>query len=217
VALVIGMAVAMTNVLRTERRRSDARVAALSQMATADFLPEPEPEPAFAADLLAVEPSDNLFKQPASASPWSARLAIAGAAALAMIVVLGLVSVRSTSGLVGSHRAEETKPLELTALGHTQDGASLTVAGRVQNPRGASPVGNLTATVFLFGQDGSFLTSGRSPLDAATLDAGGESAFSITIPVTGVVTRYRVSFRDSSGHPVAHVDRRNSAPLARND
>jgi hypothetical protein len=248
VAVVVGMAVVLVRILRAERRRSDARVASLSQMATADFLPEPEVEPGFgpgatsaASNALLKEPasaflseteadpvlepstiqvddSGALFKEPASASPWSTRAAIAGGLALVMIVVLAIASLRSpTPVATTTERAQETLPLALVALGHTQNGASLTVAGRVQNPRGSRPVANLTATVFLFGQDGSFLTSGRSPLEVGTLDPGVESAFTVTIPVNGVVARYRVSFRDSSGHPVAHVDRRNSAALARNE
>ncbi len=60
------------------------------------------------------------------------------------------------------------------------------------------------------------MTSGRSSLEVPTLDPGVGSAFSVTIPVNGPVARYRVSFRDSSGRPVAHVDRRNPASLARN-
>jgi hypothetical protein len=217
VALAITMAVMLARIVRAERRRSDARVAALSQMATADFLSETEPESEPSA--IAVETSDDLFKEPIAASPWSARMAIAAALAFVVILVFAIASLRSTTaGAAASHAAAETTtPLELLALGHTQNGASLTVAGRVQNPRGARAVENLTATVFLFGQDGSFLTSGRSPLDVAILEAGVESAFAVTIPVNGVVARYRVSFRDSAGHPVAHVDRRNTPSLARNE
>jgi hypothetical protein len=217
-ALAIGIGFVLAYVLRAERRRSDARVAALSQMAMADFLPEPEAEPVIEPAAIPVEASDALFREPASASPWSIRIAIAGTLAFVMIVVLAIGSLRSTtSGAVASQQAEERKPLELVALGHTQNDAGLTVAGRVQNPRGAQAVTNLTATVFLFGQDGAFLTSGRSPLEVGTLNAGVESPFSVSIPVNGVVARYRVSFRDSSGHPVGHVDKRNTAALARND
>ena len=86
----------------------------------------------------------------------------------------------------------------------------------MRNPRGAAAIASPTATVFLFGADGSFLTSGRAPLERPTLTAGAESAFAVAIPVNGAVARYRVSFRDSANHPIAHVDRRNGAPLARN-
>ena len=42
-----------------------------------------------------------------------------------------------------------------------------------------------------------------------------EAGFAVSIPVNGTVARYRVSFRDSANHPIAHVDHR-SAPVARN-
>jgi hypothetical protein len=224
VALAIGMAIALAHVLREERRRSDARVAALSQMAMDDFLPEAELVSAPAS--FPAEPADGLFRDPDSASsPWTARLAIAGALAVVVLVVFAIASLRSprathsttTSAEVSHQAAATTTPLQLLALGYTQNGGSLTVAGRVENPPDGQPLSSLTATVFLFGQDGSFLTSGRSPLEVATLDAGGESAFAVTIPVNVAVARYRVSFRDSSGRPLSHIDRRNAAALARND
>jgi len=69
--------------------------------------------------------------------------------------------------------------------------------------------------VFLFAGDGSFLTSGRALLETPTLDPGAESSFAVAIPVNGTVARYRVSFRDSANRPIAHLDRRNGARLAR--
>ena len=215
VALAIGMSLVLAHVVRAERRRSDARVAALSQMAIDDFMPEPEP--ASDTPVIAEEAPDGLFKEAAADSPWGTRIAIAGALALVATVVLGIASLRSTTSITAGRQAETVAtPLQLLELGHTQSGAGLTVAGRVQNPRGGQAVSDLTATVFLFDQSGSFMTSGRSSLEVPTLGAGVASAFSVTIPVNGPVARYRVSFRDSSGRPVTHVDRRNPASLARN-
>jgi len=215
VALAIGMGLVLAHVVRAERRRSDARVAALSQMAIDDFMPEPEP--ASDAPVMTDDAVDGLFKDPAADSPWRARIAIAGALALVATVVLGIASLRSTASRTAGHQAETVStPLQLLELGHTQSGAGLTVAGRVQNPRGGQPVSDLTVTVFLFDQNGSFMTSGRTSLEVPTLGAGTASAFSVTIPVNGSVARYRVSFRDSSGHPVTHIDRRNPASLVRN-
>jgi hypothetical protein len=213
------MAVVVARMRRDERRRSDARVAALSQMAEGEFLSEPEPPPASATT--ALETSVGLFAESDPSSPWGARLAIAGGLAVILLVVFVVGLFRSPvtdAGIGADVRAQATTaPLELLALGHTQEGGNLTVKGRVQNPRGGQPVFSLTATVFVFGADGSFLTSGRSPLDVPSLRTGDESAFGVTIPVNGAVTRYRVSFRDSAGHAVAHVDRRNAAALARNE
>ena len=200
-ALAGGMAVVVSRMRREERDRSDARVAALSRMAEADFLPEPEPSDLAAATPAASAPG--LFVDPVPPSPWGARLAIGGAMALALLVVLAGAWLRAPA----PHRApasgaQAASPLELLALEHRQEGASLTVSGRVRNPAGGQPVSSLIATVFLFGPDGAFLTSGRSPLEAPAVATGGESTFVVSIPVNGAVARYRVSFRDGSGHAV---------------
>jgi hypothetical protein len=213
------MAAIVVRMRREERARSDARAATLAQMAQADFLPEPD---AFANEPdVSVEASDRLFSTPDHAAPGPNRLIVAAAAAVLVVLVVA-AAFRSSPG--SRERTGASAPatatasaLELVALHHKQESGQLTVSGRVQNPRGAQPVANLTATVFLFGPDGAFMTSGRSPLDAATLAPGGESAFVVAIPVNGTVTRYRVSFRDSTGHPVSHVDRRAGVALARNE
>ena len=216
-ALAGWMAVVVARIRREERDRSDARVAALTNMAEADFLPEPEPLPLSTAT--PVESAPGLFVDPTPVSPWGARLAIGGAMALALLVVLATAWLRAPSSgpAPAGSAVAATTPLELLALDHQQDGGSLTVSGRVRNPRGAQPVSSLVATVFLFGPDGAFMTSGRSPLEVPALDQGGESAFVVSIPVNGAVARYRVSFRDGTGHAVAHVDRRHAGSLARNE
>jgi hypothetical protein len=71
------------------------------------------------------------------------------------------------------------------------------------------------ATAFVFAADGTFLASGRAPLDFSTLAPGDESPFVITIPVKGAVARYRVGFRSEDGQVIGHVDRRATATLAR--
>ena len=218
-ALCAGMAVVLARVLRNERRRSNARVEALASMAEPDFLPETDPDPPPAS--LPADTAGRLFAEPDASSPWGPRAAIAGGIALLALIVFMIALFRSPSAtdadLAAHSQALTPAPLELLALGHAQAGGSLTVSGRVQNPRGGQALESLTATVFLFGADGSFLTSGRSPLDVQPLGAGDESAFVVTIPVNGAVTRYRVSFRDGAGRPVAHADHRNAAALARNE
>jgi hypothetical protein len=34
------------------------------------------------------------------------------------------------------------------------------------------------------------------------------------VPVSEAVARYRIGFRDEDGHVIAHVDRRQQAPVA---
>lgn len=213
-SLAAVMAVLLARMRRAEQQRSDARVALLAGMSATDFLSEDEPAPdpeAFAAEPLYAPDATSLFAAPVPPSPWGPRLAIAGAI-VALLAIVGSVAFRGSTG----GQAGTPAPLELLALDHRQNGQVLSVSGRVRNPRGAGPVASPTATVFLFGPDGAFLTSGRALLETATLAGGAESGFAVAIPVNGAVARYRVSFRDSANRPIAHLDRRNSAPVARN-
>ena len=59
-----------------------------------------------------------------------------------------------------------------------------------------------------FDKSGTFVASGRAPLDFTTLQAGDESPFVVTIPNVSEVGRYRVSFRTDGGM-LRHVDRRS--------
>jgi hypothetical protein len=111
--------------------------------------------------------------------------------------------------------ASPAVPLELLSLKHSQEANSLTVTGLVQNPRSGAPLSKVFATAFVFAADGSFLASGRAPLDFTTLGPGDESPFVVTVPVTGAVARYRVGFRSADGRVVAHVDRRSGGAIAR--
>jgi hypothetical protein len=224
IALAVAMGVILARMRREEQRRSDARVAALRDMSATDFLSESEGEPLPRADAFAPEPepleafdlpeAGGLFAAPEpNTSPWRPRLAIAGAI-IAVLAVIGSVAAFRGSSATAAQTAGAA-PLELLSLNHQQNGQVLTVTGRVRNPRGAAAMASPTATVFLFGADGAFLTSGRALLEAPALTGGAESSFAVSIPVNGTVARYRVSFRDSANHPIAHVDRRNGAPVAR--
>jgi hypothetical protein len=101
------------------------------------------------------------------------------------------------------------------SLKHTQESNTLTITGLVQNPRDGVPLTKVTATAYLFGTDGSFIATGRAPLDFTLLRPGDESGFSIAVPVTGApVARYRVGFRGEDGRVIGHVDRRGSGTIA---
>jgi hypothetical protein len=91
----------------------------------------------------------------------------------------------------------------------------LKITGLVQNPRQGAPLTRITATAMLFGSDGTFLASGRAPLDFSTLRPGDESGFVITVPVSAPVARYRVGFRAEDGRIIGHVDRRLTGTIAR--
>jgi hypothetical protein len=108
-------------------------------------------------------------------------------------------------------------PLDLLSLRHTPQEDGLTIAGVVQNPRASVPLSGVTATAFLFTQDGRLLASGRAPIDFPLLRAGDESPFVVKVAVRGNVARYRIGFRGADGRVIAHVDRRTIGALARSE
>jgi hypothetical protein len=244
-ALAVGMALVVVKLVADDRKRSEARVAALTAL-SAPAVPRPqrtaastpaaasaaaapiartaprvrsqpslddleirrdEPVPAGVGDLFAVK------DQP---SPWGRRAVVVGALA-AVLAVVGFGAARwsrsdalpaPADAAVRAPSSSEPMPLELLSLRHLQQPKSLTVTGLVQNPRAAAPLSNVVATAFLFGPDGMFLASSRAPLDFTTLGPGDESPFVVTVPVSGVVSRYRIGFRAQDGRVIAHVDKR---------
>jgi hypothetical protein len=243
-AIATGLGVLLARLLRQEQRRSDARAALLSEMAAEapqPIAPASVPQPALRnatplvataprqvrIDDLELRPADatvagvaDLFAAPESASPSGRRLAIAAALAVP-IFGLGFLllssqprPVASIAKAVSTQPAAGPTPLELLSLRYTQQDSSLTITGLVQNPRDSAPLSRVVATVFLFGPDGGFLSSGRAPLDFLTLAPGDESPFVVTVPVSGQVARYRVGFRTEGGAVISHVDKRGPDAVA---
>ncbi len=241
--LAIGMAALLARVLREERRRSEARVALLTDLAgepaassvTAQAVaphaitiaPQPQ-RPAFEdLDLRPGTTGDDvsapdLFRDHAEPSAWPRRLAVvAGLTVVAFIVGAGWRSMTpretGTAAVQTSHPDAAVSPLELLALSHEQEPGWITIRGRVQNPTGGSPLSNVQATVLVFASDGEVLTSARAALDAPALQAGEESPFTIRVPVAEAVARYRVGFRGADDRPMGHVDRRSADSIARKE
>jgi hypothetical protein len=205
------MSVIAWRIAGAERRRSDARIAALA--AAIHDAPWP---PTVAPALDRFEHAQERVVGhapfiPPVPQPRSPLLAVFAAA----VVVLG---VGATLGMPASPRfraatqavqaATASLPLELVALGHERVGDTLTVRGVVRNPMSGTGIDRLNAVVALFTADGGLLTTGRADVEAAVLRPGSESAFTVTIPGVGNAGRYRVSFR-SDDHLVPHLDRRH--------
>jgi hypothetical protein len=253
------MAGIVVSMLRTERRRSDARVEALRRLANSEaasasadgtvFEPVPVRVPvaaAVSAPVAHVPPkvSDDftdepfaewdlrpdvagvggLFVEPEQSSPWTRRIGIAAAVALAATIVGFTVSSFSRSRATDTPApapvvAQDGNPtLELLTLSYEQKEGALTISGMVQNPRSSAAVAaGVEVTALVFGADGTVVASANTPLDFSRLRPGDESPFVVRVPVSGAIARYRIGFRGNDGRVIGHVDRRSASPLARNE
>lgn len=192
------------HLLREERRRSAARVAALSAAIDATT---PAAPTTGVHDLFATTPS--------AAAHGNPLIKVAVGAAMAIILIVVVASANRGGGTAGSGAAGAQStatggaaPLELISMRHTRDGDTLTVTGLVRNPRAAGNVTRVTAVILAFNRAGAFINSGRAALDFTTLQPGDESPFVVTVPSASDVGRYRVSFRTEAG-VVRHVDLRS--------
>jgi hypothetical protein len=211
---------------REERRRSEARIAALA----AEILDEP------AARQDAAEQPGDLFtaRQPAQRGFRFATVAAGGLFVCGSAAALAVVSSNASSNASGTasgsavhagadrsiqtapatveRRADASNapamPIELVALGYEREGDRLIVRGIVRNPSSGAPLDRVTAVVLMFKEDGGFLGSGRATVETPALGPGGETAFAVTVPGANAVGRYRVSFRNED-RIVPHIDRRS--------
>ncbi|OFW42097.1 MAG: hypothetical protein A3J29_05095 [Acidobacteria bacterium RIFCSPLOWO2_12_FULL_67_14b] len=173
-------------------------------------------EPAPVAEREIVHPSGFLGSSPAPQVSGSAGrqhgLAIA-AAVLFVGLATGLVWMMSGPRGTTAAAVGPNMPLELVSLRHDRQNTRLAVSGLVRNPVTGKPVERLSAVVFLFDQQGAFVTSATAPVDFLKLGLGDESPFVVAMDAPPTVARYRVSFRTADG-VVPHIDRRGAAPIA---
>lgn len=224
----MGMAAALSvivwRMLRDERHRSEARVAALAGMAArtapARRASEPLDLPIRAS---ASAPIGAIFEETPQASPWGRRFAIMGGLGLVFAsVVLFALAANGTRAAAGPAPVNAAAPataapgLELISLRDARQSGSLTITGLVRNPQDGAPLTRVTVTAYTFDDKGSFLASGRALIDVTALAPGDESPFVVSVPVTDTVARYRIGFRGEDGHVIAHVDRRQPGPIAAN-
>jgi hypothetical protein len=210
------MSVVAWRVMREERRRAEARVAALAE--DIHLAPSASPEVELALNETPRVPVNDLFSAASAAGPRRSRIAaVVGGGALVVataavaIVTLSSATRHTTAAKPPAAAAAapaEAAPLELVALGHEREDDRLTVHGVVRNPAGGAEVSHLTAVVLLFNQSGGFVTSGRASIEATALEPGAEAPFVVIVPGASDVGRYRVSFR-TDDRVVPHIDRRS--------
>ena len=189
---------------REERERARARIAALST-AMAPASPE--------TALLSGVAVGSVFDR--TTEGLRGRLVVKLVAGAAMLLLIaGGVFISSRTADSASAAAKAPAPLELLSMRYQRQGTTLTVSGLVKNPAGGAAVNSVTAVVFAFDRTGSFVASGRAPLDFSALAPGDESPFVVNVPNVSDVARYRVTFRSGNG-VVRHIDRRtNQVQLA---
>jgi hypothetical protein len=236
-SMALLMSVVAWRAVREERRRSDARIAALAadiqqpidlDLPSAAFTTAAPCAPSLDASLAAryapsadstAAPTHELFTSSTPSTRtggrWGIALAAGGlvvaTAAAAAIVFSGesaTVPISTTTAAAAAPVA--AAPLELVALAHERDGDSLTVRGVVRNPSTGTAMDRLVAVVFVFNREGGFAGSGRAAVESPSLIPGGESGFVVTVPAAGDIGRYRVSFR-SDDQVISHVDKRSGS------
>jgi hypothetical protein len=206
-----GFAFVAWRLYREDRRRSAARVAALSSVldappalagaTDADVSTYRTPEPVSVASMFDMEPGASVRGRPLI------KAAVVGVMAVILVVVAAMGNRTPRAAHAASAAAQEPAPLELMSMRHSRQGTTLTVTGLVRNPAGGAEARHVTAIVFAFDRSGSFTASGRAPLDFLVLAPGEESPFVVTIPNVTELAKYRVSFRTEQGM-LRHVDRR---------
>jgi hypothetical protein len=206
---------------RDERRRREARIAALAAAIHDEPLDGPIPAGS-AGDLFAtgdLSATGDLFttRQHAGVGSRFAMVAAVGLVVCGGVAAFAVVSssasgeatVRRESRATAAPEPAKTsalEPLELVALGHNRDGDRLTVRGVVRNPASGTALDRVTAVVLVYNGDGGFVTSGA--VDSTMLGPGGETAFTVTVPAASQIGRYRVSFR-TEDRVIPHIDRRD--------
>jgi hypothetical protein len=220
VVLALAMALVAWRVVRDERRRSEARIAALAaEIHRLNGVRERDlPLHAWASNSPVVTTERPLPRRALATAIGAGALVVAGVAAILVLATVRADPVASGRGADETARtpaaagrrqaAAPSQTLELVSLSHEREQGRLVVRGAVRNP-GAAWGSQLTVVVLLFNAEGGFLTSGRAEVSRNGLPAGAEVRFVVTVPDAADVGRYRVSFR-SDDRVVPHVDRRKS-------
>jgi type II secretory pathway pseudopilin PulG len=159
--------------------------------------------------------TDRMFGTVERTEPSGSRLPLAAAAALILVLGGALVFLNSSGSDERPTAAQtsQAQAIELVSLGHARDVALLTITGAVRNPSSGVKLEGLTAVISLLDRNGALVSTKDVPLDYRAIAPGEEAPFRVTIPDSGAIARYRVSFRAGTD-VVPHVDRRLNTKLA---
>ena len=182
--------------MRDDRRRSEARVAALAAVIDT-------PGDAGRPGIFGERP-----RMPASRHPLL-KVAVGFSAVVAIIIVVAMASDLHDE----VNRAPKAAPapsLALLSMQHERQAETFTITGVVGN-QGTSSAEGLSAVILAFDRAGNTVARVRAPIERQDLTAGERSSFRIAIPHGSDISRYRVSF-ESDGGVIRHLDRRPGAP-----
>ena len=104
-------------------------------------------------------------------------------------------------------------PLELLTLTHARQGDNLTIRGTLRNPTSGREWRQLSVAAILFNTSGTVIGAGETPLPVNVLSPGAQTPFSLSLPDTEHISRYRVSFRQDQSN-VPHLDQRDTSEQA---
>ena len=217
--MTIAMGVVTSRLVRGERRRSAARLAALAaelkrQSPDDPRLPTPSAQPSEMPADSETGPRTELFGVRVELADGGvsrvARIAAAG------LIMAAMVSIVATALMMRPHDgranddAEAGALVELVALTHRQQGGRLAISGTVRNPLGGPDQERLSVLATAFDAEGFVVASGRAPLTSERLPPGTESGFAVSLQ-TEQARRFRISFVVDDA-TVPHLDRRAETP-----
>jgi hypothetical protein len=222
-AMAAALSVIVWRMVRGERQRTDARVAALAGLAART----PAVRPVHESIDLPIRSSapaaiGGMFEEAPQSSPWGQRFAVM--AGLGLVLASVILFALAANGTKASAKAASAPAaaaaaspgLELLSLRDSRKDGALTITGLVRNPQAGAPLSRVAVTAYTFDESGAFLASGRALIDVTSLAPGDESPFVVSVPVSDTVARYRIGFRSEDGRVIAHVDRRQQGPIAAN-
>ena len=208
-AVALSLSVVIWRMVRDDRRRSEARVHALTDLAVRPELHAVRPAPAVS------------LSPPEHPSAWGMRAAIILCLALGVTtVVLMMLTAHTRATIAAAEPAASIQshaaagPLELLSMRDTRDAGTLTIAGLIRNPPAAGALRNVSVTAEAFDASGRRVAGGAAAVDVKTLQPGDESPFVLSITTAAPVARYRIGFRSADGSVIQHVDRRQQTAEA---
>lgn len=198
--MTIGMGLITWRLVRHERRRSAARLAALAgELGELGEQSSSSVEPSTASPDLFQTRSEETGER-------TRRLAGFGVAGAIVVTIVSVVLMLPTGPETESAPEKPPLPVELLALTHEHQDGMLAISGTVRNPGDGLAEPHLMVMALALDADGDVIATGRAPLEQDGPAAGTESTFAVLLPAEDA-TRYRISFlvEDTT---VPHLDRR---------